>query len=277
MLFVTKDSRRISMNNQFKGQPLFLILSGPSLNNLDLNEITRVGALSFGVNNSWSIFKPFFWTCADNPNRFLYSRWKDPNVLKFCPLPHKGGKLRTKEGDHFLKSEETPEDCPNVLFYPRNLYFDPCLFLKQSTVNWGGDSKKRDALGFKGARSVMFSALRIAHILGFSDIYLCGADFNMEQGKQNYAFEQDRDEGAVKGNNNSYKTNSKRLESLKEVLLRAGTKVWNCSPTSNLDAFPFLPFSQAIKACENLVPKQESSLGWYDKVKKKSQLKVKRN
>ena len=279
MMFSTTSSNRLSLSNLFLDQPIFLILSGPSLNLLDLNQITSVGAMSFGVNNSWSIFKPSLWTCADHPNRFLYSRWRDPSVMKFCPLPLKNSKLRRKEGDKLVTVQESPGSCPNVFFYPRNLRFDPNTFLLQNSVNWGAESKEKDALGHQGARSVMFSALRISYLLGFRNIYLCGADFKMEEGKQNYAFPQSRDLGAIKGNNSSYKTNSKRLKSLNEVLINSGTRVWNCSPTSQLDAFPYLPFDQAIDNCRGLIPDQESSLGWYDKKKKKDKTKlaVKRN
>jgi len=277
MMFSTSTSSRLSLTNLFLNQPIFLILSGPSLNLLDLGRINEVGAMSFGVNNSWSVFKPSFWTCADHPNRFLYSRWKDPSVVKFCPLPLKNSKLRRKEGEKLATVQDSPSSCPNVFFYPRNLRFDPRSFLQQNSVNWGSESKERDALGYTGARSVMFSALRICHLLGFRRIYLCGADFKMEAGQQNYAFPQSRDAGAIKGNNSSYKTNSKRLKSLNEVLIQSGTKVWNCSPTSQLDAFPYLPFGQAIENCKDLIPEQESSLGWYDKKKEtKTKLAVKR-
>jgi len=258
----------------FKDQPIFLVLSGPSLNSHNLEEINRVNAMSFGVNNSWHVFKPNFWTCADNPDRFLYSRWVDPNVMKLVPSALKKMSLRKQVGNKLEEAGKTPKDCPNVFFYERNLSFNPSLFLKEKTINWGGESKKRDSIGIKGSRSVMLSAIKLCFVLGFRTIYLCGADFNMEEGTQNYAFEQDRTDSAIKGNNNSYKGNIKRLKSLKTKFDESGLKVFNCNPRSRLDAFPFISFEEAIAECEKGLIPLESSKGWYDKEDKK--MKVKR-
>lgn len=260
--------------NVFKNEPIFLILSGPSLTSLNLEEINRVGAMSFGVNNSWHTFKPNFWTCADTPNRFLYSRWLDPKIMKLVPGPLKGLRLRKQVGNTLVESDKTPLSCPNVFFYQRNLQFNPNLFLREKTVNWGGHSKKKDVVDVKGARSVMLSAIKLCYVLGFRTIYLCGADFNMEEGQQNYAFEQSRTNSAIKGNNNSYKANIKRLKSLEAVFNKGGLKIFNCNPKSRLDAFPFISFGEAITKCESRLIPLESSKGWYDKEAKK--MKVKR-
>tara|TARA_R100001594_G_scaffold59170_1_gene93105 strand:- start:242 stop:1186 length:945 start_codon:yes stop_codon:yes gene_type:complete len=258
----------------FNGSSIFLISSGPSLNDLNLEEINRVGAMSLGVNNSWHVFKPRFWTCADTPDRFLFSRWVDPGITKLVPSSLKGLKLREQVGNELVESEKRTCDCPNVFYYRRNLDFNPSSFLTERTVNWGGHTKVKDSMGIAGARSVLFSALKLCYSLGFRTVYLCGVDFEMNHGAQNYAFEQERTKSAVKGNNNSYKANIKRLKSLRPVFDQAGFQVFNCNPRSRLDAFSFISFDEAIHKCEeNLIP-LESSKGWYDKVDKK--IKVKR-
>jgi hypothetical protein len=269
----------VDLWGQFHGLPVFLILSGPSLNTMKLSEIRRVKAQSFGVNNSWGVFEPDFWTHADGPDKFLYSKWKDPNIMKFCPSPMKNRNLRTKSRDGiFMPSEDKPRDCPNTVFYPRNLEFDHVGFLSEDTVNWGNPGDKECSLGYKGARSVMLAALKLCYVLGFRTIYLCGADFKMEKEEQNYAFEQDRSSSSVRGNNASYNINKKRLSSLHPLFLEKGMKVYNCNLDSGLKVFPFLPFPEAISRCESLIPSDEGTLGWYDgENKKKDKVKIKRN
>ena len=136
MLFVTKDSRRISMNNQFKGQPLFLILSGPSLNNLDLNEITRVGALSFGVNNSWSIFKP-------TPGG------RTPTYSSFVLSLTRVGNSEPKKGTTFLRAKRLPKTAQTY-----------CSILETFTLILACSSNKARSIGEEIPRREMLLGLR---------------------------------------------------------------------------------------------------------------------
>ena len=275
--FTTNTGRQMNMTDLFMGRPVFLISSGPSLNHLNLERIRDCSAFSFGVNNSWSIFKPDFWTCADSPDRFLYSCWKDPKILKLCPSSLRNKNLKKKVSGEFKTTDEQARDCPNTLFYSRNLSFNHLTFLEENTVNWGCTGDKPGTLGFKGARSVFLAALKLCYVLGFRTVYLCGVDFKMEEGIQNYAFEQERSPSSVKGNNCSYNVNGKRLNELNKLFMRHNFRVLNCNPLSHLTAFPFISFDEAIEESSKLVVPYEGSLGWYDGECKDKKMKVKRN
>ena len=270
---VRADRREVDLQDQFIGLPLFLILSGPSLNTHNLPLIHEVGAFSFGVNNSWSIHRPTFWTCADPAKKFLSQGWLDPRILKFVPMGKEKNPIRKKAGLTFQDSGIQTKDCPNVVYYPRNTDFDHEHFLSEITVNWGNQGDKKDSLGIKGGRSVMLSAIRLSYYLGFRRIYLLGCDFNMEEGKQNYAFEQERSKGAVIGNNNTYNALVKRFEALKPVFSKHGLSLFNCNPKSKLKLFPYRTLEDGIEDFRECLPKRENTLGWYDPPKKELKLR----
>ena len=264
--FKNKDEKLTDLYNVYKGYPIFLCLSGPSLATFDLPKIREAKTMSFGVNNSWSVWRPDFWTHADGPEKFLRSRWMDPSIIKFVPAPLRNGKLRTKlPSGEFEETKETPGDCPGIFYYTRNLYFNHQTYLTENSVNWGCGGKDRCSLGLKGARSCMLAAIRICYILGFRTIYLLGADFNMEEGKQNYAFKQHRHKGSVKGNNGTYNVLKKRFKACLPLFEKKGLKIFNCNLESKLNVFPFKSFDEAINDCKTFIPPSEDTFGWYDK------------
>ncbi len=69
------------------------------------------------------------------------------------------------------------------------------------------------------------------------------------------------------------------MSELNKLFLKSGLKVYNCNPESQLFSFPKIPFVEAIANCEDLIPPDEGSLGWYNKecVDKKDKVKIKRN
>jgi hypothetical protein len=183
-----------------------------------------------GVNNSWSIFRPNLWLCVDRPGSFLQQGWKDPSILKILPLGHRDSRLRRRLSDGtFVDSPRRPRDMPACLYYIRNESFDPSTFLSEATVNWGGHRTFTDSLGIRGSRSVMLAALRIAHYLGFANVYLLGADFRMTYGGENYAFPQGRSKASVRGNNKRYDELNRRFEALRPYFRRYGFAVYNCT------------------------------------------------
>ena len=61
----TADFDSISLGGFYKGRSAFLVLSGPSLNDIDLTQLNRRGIVTMGVNNSWTVHRPTLWTCVD--------------------------------------------------------------------------------------------------------------------------------------------------------------------------------------------------------------------
>ena len=271
LLLFSKNTlgQEVDLKDLYLGLPVFLILSGPSLVKNQkivkaLKDIQSLGAFSFGVNNSWSIFRPTFWTCADGPEKFLSSGWLDPRIMKFVPKGKEDKKLRRKVNDKFVPSNVKSKDCPNVFFYPRNTDFNPDFFLSEGSVNWGQTSKRPCSLGIRGSRSVMLSAVRLCHYLGFRSIYLMGCDFRMDLGKQNYAFKQERSKGSVNGNNRTYDILNQRFDSLKTSFEEKGLSVYNCNPDSGLKSFPYADPQKGIEQFKGFIPNKEDTYGWYD-------------
>jgi hypothetical protein len=244
---------------------VFLTLSGPSLADMNLEALRKPGVITWGVNNSPAVIRPRLWTVVDTANRFHDRLWRDPAITKFIPLPLANLRLRYKdEKGVFQNSRLRVRDCPAVWFWQRNSHFDPADFLCQSSVCWGNEEKQTDSVGVTGIRSVMLATIRLAYAVGFRTINLCGADFRMERGRPNYAFEQARDAHAVRHNNRLYAAMVKRLTALAPYFEMAGLRVFNCTPGSALEVFPFRRLSAAVAEATADCGGDLDTRDWYD-------------
>ena len=262
----TADFDSISLGGFYKARSAFLVLSGPSLNDLDLTHLDRRGIVTMGVNNSWTVHRPTLWTCVDDPGRFIDTGWKDPGVLKFVPVCHWGRKLRIQAGDGTMRdSAYRVAQMPSVLFFRRSNHFDHERFLTGDTVPWGNDPKSTDSLGIKGKRSVMLVALRLLHHLGFRTVYLLGCDFRMAADHK-YAFDETREAAAIRHNNVLYDSLSRRFEALLPHFEKHRFRVVNCSPGSGLGVFERMSYEEAIAAASAECSKPINTQGWYTPV-----------
>jgi len=268
----TSDFDSISLGGFYKGRSAFLVLSGPSLNNIDLSLLDRRGIVTMGVNNSWTVHRPTLWTCVDDPGRFIDTGWKDPGVLKFVPVCHWGRKLRIQAKDGLLRdSSFRVAQMPSVLFFRRSNHFDHERFLTGDTVPWGNDPKSTDSLGIKGKRSVMLVALRLLHHLGFRKVYLVGCDFKMGTDRK-YAFDEAREAAAIKHNNVLYDSLTRRFEALLPHFEKHRFRVVNCSPGSELGVFERMAYADAIAEAGKECSKPVNTQGWYTPVEANHEL-----
>lgn len=242
------DGEPASMHNILAGRPAFLICGGPSLNKMDLSLLNQRGIVTMGVNNSPALFKPNYWICGDTPRRFIEQIWKDPTITKFVPHGHRNifPRVRTSEGG-LKNSAFRTFQMPNTYFFNRGEWFDAKYFFEDRDFPWGTDSKTPDAYGIHGYRSTMILAIKMLWYLGAGNVYLLGCDFKMENGAQNYAFEQDRTPQAVRENTEVFKALDRRLKELKPYLKHTGLNIFNCTPDSGLKLFPYMDYRQAIK------------------------------
>ena len=246
----------------------FLILSGPSLREYDLNLVKSSNIISMGVNNSWSVFTPDLWLCVDPPRKFLSSGWTNPKIMKFVPETLAKNPIRRKEsGGQFASLPMAAKETPNTYTFKRNSSFNHETFLSEPTINWGQTGKKSDSLGVKGSRSVMLAAIKLLYILGIRDVYLLGCDFHMTE-ENKYAFEENRGKGAIRGNNRSYKIMAQRFEAMKNHFEEKGLNVYNCNKKSNLEVFPYRSIHTALNNQEVLNPPDVDTEGWYEEAKK---------
>ena len=259
----TADFDNVSLHNFYRGRQAFLILSGPSLKQHDLSQLTRRGIVTMGVNNSWAVHRPNLWTCVDDPGRFIDTGWKDPGILKFVPMALWNKRLRIQRPCGTLApSAFRVRQMPSVLFYRRSEHFDPRRFLDEDVICWGNPGSTVDALGIKGKRSVMLVAIRLLHYLGFRKVYLVGADFRMAPDRK-YAFDERRSEQAIRHNNALYEALDKRFHALRPQFEKARFQVFNCTPDSGLTAFDFMPYEQAVEAAAKECSKPVNTQGWY--------------
>lgn len=258
-IFYTKDKTPLPIEGSFYNQSVFLVVGGPSLSSFNLSLIKQPGIITMGVNNVAKVFRPNIWTLVDDVKNFMISVWKDPCILKLVPQP----KHRHKLFDNTLWKEVTTRvhDCPNVAYFLRNEKFDHKTFLYEDTINWG-NSKDNG-----GTRSVFLSAIRLLHVLGFKRVFLVGADFRMEHGKKNYAWDQDRSKHSVKNNNSTYKVLNERFDLLRPIFEKERFYIFNCTPNSGLKTFPYMPYSDAIKLALRDFPDvdNENVTGMYER------------
>lgn len=257
-MFFTSEDKPLLLENHFKGKTCFLVLSGPSLNSLDLGKMKQPGIITFGVNNVVKAFRPNMWTMVDDVQNFMISTYLDPKIMKFIPLPKHSHTLF--DNTTWQESAVKVQDCPNVVYYKRNDAFNADTYLTEDTINWGNSKD----LG--GGRSVMLAAIRIIYLLGFRTVYLVGADFSMSDTKK-YAFEQDRTAGSIKCNNSTYRKLNERFAILRPKFEAAGFQVFNSTFGSGLTAFDYVPYAEAVKLALQGFPDtlKETSAGMYDR------------
>ena len=166
-LLVNRKGKPAGLYNLYQAGTLFMVLSGPSLNTLDLSLLTRRGVITMGVNNSPSIVRTQLWTHVDPAKKFHHGIWRDPSILKIMPERKFRERLREKKTDGTFADLKTKAvDHPGVVGYKRNANFDPHNWLWEPTVNWGNSEKSAQKNGYPRILNVMLASVRIAFYLG---------------------------------------------------------------------------------------------------------------
>lgn len=266
----TRDRMPVHMEGLYRGWSCFMICNGPSIvsNGYDLSKLKLPGVMTYGINNGPKTIRPNFWSCVDDPQRFLKSIWLDPQITKIVPHAHKDKSIFDSDSWDKVLINGKPMlvgECPNVLYFHRNDKFNAERFLYEDTINWGNSEQNG------GGRSVMLPVIRLLFILGFRRVFLLGADFDMSESKT-YHFDEQRSQGAVKCNLNTYnRMRSEYFPALKPYFEIEGFEVYNCNEHSKLGVFPYMPYEDAINICTcNLGDvKNERTWGMYSKPEEK--------
>jgi hypothetical protein len=258
-MFFNADAQPVSIENIYLNSSVFLILSGPSLLTYDLSKLNSPNIITFGVNNSPKIFRPNLWTMVDDPSNFMISIWKDPKITKFVPITKTNHKLF--DNTTWTETEIPVKSCPGMIYHYRNEQFNHQTYLTEDTINWGNHKD------YGGGRSVFLSAMRIVYLLGFRKVFLLGADFKMEQGKQNYAWNQDRSISSINNNNSTYQLMNDRFDLLRPIFEKNNFQVYNCNANSGLRSFQHISFEDAIKIANSDFPDttKERADGMYER------------
>lgn len=140
-MFFNANSEPISIEKTYKNQALFITLCGPSLVGFNLDLLRQPGIITMGVNNSPKVFRPNLWVSVDSPSNFLYSIWRDPLITKFIHLGKQDKQLYDSSKRKMLTHIKSGE-CPNIVYWKDNEYFQPNKFLTEDTINWGNHTDR---------------------------------------------------------------------------------------------------------------------------------------
>lgn len=265
---------RVDLSHLLSNRPdAFLVCGGPSLKEVDPNQLNQRGLWTMAVNNAaaWSSFRPSSFVCSDPPEKFHQGIWLDPAIMKFVPVPKlkKGrGVLRIKEDGKFSRANYSACDCPNVWGFLRRgwLSLDDTFFTEESAA-WGNLAEGVLRTGLEKTACTMLLGIRLLYYLGARRIFLVGCDFRMEEGS-GYAFDQNRDNEAIESNNRQYRNVNRWLSELcsNGVFGKYGLSIINTTTDSGLDAFPKVPLGFAISsALKGYPPCPLDTEGWYEK------------
>lgn len=244
------DKPAVAFFNRYQGASCFICANGPSMGSLDLSLLRSPGIMTMAFNNGVSTLlmngvTPDFWTCMDQPCKFVKQMWLNPKIVKLLPDRLMNSPLWDNEKWEDMRL--TPYDCPNTLKYKRNADFNADMFFLEPTINWGC-SKEHG-----GCRSVLLASIKLMYILGFRHVYLLGVDLEMTLEKK-YHFDEQRSPGSIKQNNNTYhKIITEYGPGIAASAKRIGMNIYNCNPTSKLTAFPYVPFEEAVQKATSLM------------------------
>ena len=162
------------LKNQYSGKRCFIIATGPSLTVEDLELLSN--EYTFGMNSICQVYEKTNWrpTFFGIQDIKVYDILKDKitaDSVNFIPY-----RLAQKKG--------TP---PNAIVFPSNSYYHD-FELRYDIKLFSKFSSNCYATVYDGY-SITFSLLQIAVYLGFSDIYLLGADCNYVAGQKQHFIE----------------------------------------------------------------------------------------
>lgn len=256
----------VEMGGLWEGGTVFLVCNGPSTRTVPLDQLEKRGLVTAGINNGWCMFRPRLWFCVDRGDRFMGGGWMDPGILKFVPWGRRHDRVVKKVGGEFKQTGKRVQDCPGVVFFVRDSVWHSETYMEGPTVSWGRQNGfQGDDTGEMSCRSTMLVAMRVLVELGFKRICLVGVDFGMEEGKQNYGWDQGRARGAVRNSNRIFRALNKRFERVKEQFQARGVQVWNCTPNSGLRVWPYKAFEEAVREATAAWDVMEDEGGWYEK------------
>lgn len=256
-------------------QSAFLVAGGPSAKELDLSLIEQRGIFSLAVNNMAGFYKASAFVCSDPPEKFFDGIWKDPQTMKFLPIPkltNRGkGTLRQKIGDSFERLKIKTVDCPNVWGFERRSWFQPDdTFFTEPSAAWGNHDDGVLRTGESKTVCTLLLGIRLLYYLGARRIFLVGVDFGMDPTKgllENYAFGEQRDKSAIKSNNEQYTVVNDWLCKMQQggTFDRFGLEIYNCNPNSRLRAFAHVPYDLAVNDSLRDYPSKVDLENWYRK------------
>lgn len=248
--------------NRFRGQSVFLVCAGPSLQQTNLELLNQRGIAVAAINNAAALVRPMFAFMSDPPWKFHQSVFADPGIATFVKSDminaHTREIVGEKDGQPVFRESSPARDYPNVWSYQRDgsVEFTPSEFFTSDKPRWAVSEP-----GFN-KRSTMLSALRMLVDFGLTTIFLVGCDFSMTPDNP-YGFRDAADAKKCAENNQLYGILNRKFAELRPVLEAGGIRVVNCTPGGNLEAFERMPLEDAVTEALKPIRPVESLYGHY--------------
>lgn len=254
-----------NLANLWFPSPAFLVCGGPSLKDVPRSVLQEPGVLSLGINNSGAYMRCSAWTYGDTTFKFHFGAHLDAKCVTFAPYGRAVHAVRAKLPDGtFRQTTLRPIDCPGCFTFGRSSRFKAETFLTTTWAHWGSGGKDSGAPFRRLA--TMLLGFRLLHYLGCPAIYLIGADF--DNSTAGYAWQDARS-----GGNGQFAKQNIYLRQLRPIFDAAGFRVYNATPGSKCDAFPFVTFDEALRACRWAVPREPYDMAdWYGHTRQKADL-----
>lgn len=238
-----------SLRGRFAGKSVFSMMTGPSLNSLDCQQL--VDRFTFSIKAlPITHIQPTIWLCMEKPQDQSFFIWENKTIIKIVTqeVYDKGymqpqGPITDLRKSLFRMAHIS--NLKNIYWFKLAQAYKSESYFTEDKIQWGMDSEKKDEHGIQGRRSIMLAHFRLLHHLGFKRIYLLGVDFNMQKDKP-YAYDRQKAPMAVANNNLLYESLKTRLAALYPLMLENGLEVFNCNPDSELKVFPYKSYKDAL-------------------------------
>lgn len=221
----------LRLKQSHSGERCFIVATGPSLTIADLEKLSR--EFTFGMNSICKIYDKTFWrpTLYAIQDENVY-RSMEEDILKWY-----ADKDNILISDLIANNFEAPK---NYRQFPLNrAYHDNELELRKFFAQFSDDCYSIVYDGY----SITYSLIQLAIYMGFSEIYLLGADCSYKLGKKNHFVES----GFV--DKNAYRSYDRMMSgyiAAKEYADRNEIKIINCTRGGMLEIFPALHFGRSI-------------------------------
>jgi hypothetical protein len=270
----TKD-RTDALRDSMKGTPVgFIIGGGPSFDDAAAIQLARRGIFGMAINNAacHPIYRPQAMVCADPPSKFHDGIWKDPGIMKFCPIPklRKGrGKLRSRDSDgQFWHPGIATCDCPNVWGFLRRAWIEHNeTFFMDEGASWG--NLDEGVLRTGGPKGVCTPTARHpADVLPRVPASVSGGRGFQHVSRAGLLLQRRANDQRRRQQHHLYKTTIGHLAALQDrgIFEAFGLEIIQTNAASRLDVFKHVPLEDATADALDGFPRQPWDMaGWYSK------------
>lgn len=219
----TEDKYKI-FEKKYSGQRCFIVANGPSLRMDDLDRFKEKGEITFGMNRIYMLYDRTSW----RPTFYLS---QDPTVIRSCINEIRE---QVKNSIVFIKVPgEAKYDVPGAINFDLD-YSDVDKHIPPNFLDGSGAV-------FADGRSVTHTALQLAVYMGFTTIYLVGADCNYSKDNKSITAESYPDKRMYDpkkvGVPPDVEYSFSAYEVAKEYAEKHGVKIYNATRGGMLEVF----------------------------------------